>query len=588
MSSKINNDYCYFKRQDPNSLKSLFLAFMSPFVHPVLSISNICYRLFNIATFQHFRKNHEDGYSFKAKLLDTGKDAAIILAQPFALIALAITAIAGTIFPKQGLKLYFNIENAIYNRPILSQIVNYRPIEEVEEKTKEYSEAGSDDSCDYSTEEKLRLSSPFPSRQNPPPPLDKLSSSTPIPVKKQEKKFSFEEKLQRIIDQENNKTFFSGARLSQNCIELLAAHIIENFPDENFNEWFEQELNLVKQKSNLAAHHFDAGQIYAKVAGKLLDHLFETSDLSIIQRFYKEDQIQIHFLQELDKILENLSLNEPEKFKHQYLLLLNVIHNLPISPIPEKLFIIQEKIIAKYTERFKEMFEQTNFDQNLSDKVKILQELILTIKDPELLDGIIEELLTNELKPCQVLKLINYFSYDESIKQTLLTYNKTSNADPSIAEFGMKVSEILKEVPEEKENHFYLQFFLIHIRNNLEAMSLKIAEKAKDYNWDWSKKIHRQNRDEIQAAIEGINHRFQLNIECVIESKTQYDNLVSLLASVFTQLNTQYIRDWCEEKQAARNLIGFQNWLLNGQLYLSIKELYNPENIDELYTIFLS
>lgn len=110
--------------------KSFGLALAGPIAHLALSVANIAYRALKVVSFYNFWKGLGNGqpYNFKARLAETGKDLLRIVATPFAYIALELAAIEGIFSPMNGRKVYNAIEEAVYGRPLMSQLAGFDPV----------------------------------------------------------------------------------------------------------------------------------------------------------------------------------------------------------------------------------------------------------------------------------------------------------------------------------------------------------------------------------------------------------------------------------------------------------------------------
>ncbi len=101
--------------------KCILLSLGTPFVHPIVSIANIVYRVLKIISFANFWLPKEgDNYDFKGRLKDTGIDLARIVLTPITIIALELSSIYGWFSPYNGRKLYATIERAAYGNFILA------------------------------------------------------------------------------------------------------------------------------------------------------------------------------------------------------------------------------------------------------------------------------------------------------------------------------------------------------------------------------------------------------------------------------------------------------------------------------------
>jgi|GEM_PF-758719 len=94
------------------------LTLETPFVHPIVSIVNVAYRILKLATLFHFwtKKESEYKYNFKTRLADAGKDLLRIVATPLSILGLELAAIYGILRPYEGRELYKRIERAIYGK----------------------------------------------------------------------------------------------------------------------------------------------------------------------------------------------------------------------------------------------------------------------------------------------------------------------------------------------------------------------------------------------------------------------------------------------------------------------------------------
>lgn len=103
-------------------LKCFLLTLGTPFVHPLVSIANVGYRVLRLVSFANFwaQNEKETKYNFKARLANAGKDLLRIVATPFALLGLQLAAVYGLFRPYDGRKLYATIERATYGNFILA------------------------------------------------------------------------------------------------------------------------------------------------------------------------------------------------------------------------------------------------------------------------------------------------------------------------------------------------------------------------------------------------------------------------------------------------------------------------------------
>lgn len=72
-------------------------------------------------TLSHFwiKREGEEKYNFKARLIEAGKDLLRIVASPIAIIGLELAAIYGLMRPYDGRKLYATFERAIYGNALI-------------------------------------------------------------------------------------------------------------------------------------------------------------------------------------------------------------------------------------------------------------------------------------------------------------------------------------------------------------------------------------------------------------------------------------------------------------------------------------
>jgi hypothetical protein len=99
--------------------KCSLLTLGTPFVHSIAAILNLAYRILRLITFYHFSKDDKK-YTFKTRLIDAGKDFLRIVATPFSIIGLELSAIYGIFRPYDGRKLYASFERAEYGNFILA------------------------------------------------------------------------------------------------------------------------------------------------------------------------------------------------------------------------------------------------------------------------------------------------------------------------------------------------------------------------------------------------------------------------------------------------------------------------------------
>lgn len=110
----------YMYGSEPTMLsrfKCFLVALGTPFFHTLSVIVNIVYRVLKILSFHDYWGSNK---SFKACLIEQGKDFFRIVAAPLVLVALELSAIYGLVCPREGKKLY-----ASFDRLMFYHIVDY-------------------------------------------------------------------------------------------------------------------------------------------------------------------------------------------------------------------------------------------------------------------------------------------------------------------------------------------------------------------------------------------------------------------------------------------------------------------------------
>ncbi|HEV3269858.1 MAG TPA: hypothetical protein VGZ69_04330 [Candidatus Rhabdochlamydia sp.] len=103
------------------AFKCFLLILGTPIVHSIASSVNVAYQITKLVTLSHFWVDiGEEPYIFTTRLENVGKDLLKIVATPFSLIGLQLSAVYGVFVPYDGRKLYASMERARYGSHILA------------------------------------------------------------------------------------------------------------------------------------------------------------------------------------------------------------------------------------------------------------------------------------------------------------------------------------------------------------------------------------------------------------------------------------------------------------------------------------
>jgi len=108
--------------------KCILLTLGTPLYHSIAAMAMVVSKIFRVITFANFWLPKEgDGYNFKGRLKDVGKDVAGIFLLPLAIVGLELSNIYGWISPYNGRKLYASIERVFFGGPDLALAPCFQP-----------------------------------------------------------------------------------------------------------------------------------------------------------------------------------------------------------------------------------------------------------------------------------------------------------------------------------------------------------------------------------------------------------------------------------------------------------------------------
>ena len=93
---------------------------ITPIFHLAAAVCFVGLKILKFLSLWHFWKSQQEPYPFEARLSDAAIDLLKIVAHPFAILTLEFLSFYGLFRPYEAQKLYFKIEEFIYERPLLT------------------------------------------------------------------------------------------------------------------------------------------------------------------------------------------------------------------------------------------------------------------------------------------------------------------------------------------------------------------------------------------------------------------------------------------------------------------------------------
>ncbi|ADI37717.1 hypothetical protein [Waddlia chondrophila] len=578
-----NQAYPLIEKSDMRA-KSGVLAISTPLTHLALSTANIGFRVLRVISGYHFWKTdkEENGYNFKARAIETGKDALRAVAQPFAFIALEIVSLIGLFKPYDAMRAYFHIENLFYGRPLMAQLLNFVPIENPLENSRS-------DFLSQESEKPEEHENPFPDPINPDSDsvIDKVEEIDEPEVKAPP---TLEQRIAEVIEEDKEKSP-NIARVVNKCMRALAEHIIDSYQSGDFNTWLQEKKQAVQQQANrFPLERLQNPTILQYAAQQLVEQAIEESSPDAFERFDAVDSIKGAIADELNRKASALKIDPLEEFEEQYLPLAKLVKTLPDKP--EEFLKKQQEIAEKYHQTFLAVFETTDTENDsLKEKINILEPLVMTLDD-ELREKILVNLLKVRLDRSKVEELFKYFEGNKSIVRCLSAFKKAQlfeSIGNDLPNFVNLVNTALDVLGEAAITTPYQKYFHIQLRVLVEKAAENIHDPLQHVEFDLSNEEDAKLNRDLKETIERINKTFSLDIELKIKMKTEYDALSTALNTVFED-QAENIRDWIKSLPDTYDLKGFENWLLRDQFYQTVSVILTdrmPRNAEELYLYYL-
>lgn len=114
--------------------KCFLLTFGTPMVHTIAAIVKIVFNVLKLISLYDFLKSIDDShkentstYHFSTRLFDAGTNLQQIVFAPIAVILLEVAALYGMIMPRDGRKLYANLERLTYGHFVLAPCFQPEP-----------------------------------------------------------------------------------------------------------------------------------------------------------------------------------------------------------------------------------------------------------------------------------------------------------------------------------------------------------------------------------------------------------------------------------------------------------------------------
>lgn len=667
--------------------KSGMLAVASPFAHTALGIGNMAIRFFRLVSFYNFWKKDETEkeYSFKARVIETGKDAARLVSQPFGIIALEIISLVGIFKPFDSMKLYCQLEKALYGRPFMAQMIDFVPLKAEEEDTTSRSKS-TQEQIQTSSEEDLDI-------DIDPENGDGMQSSKHLEVKKFKKSLSDDAvpftppltgnlgniKFDEIPDTEDDtsETSQSGSvpelldigeedidplpslaeriaeviedisirhlrKKAEKCAEEIADHVLLTYQEsENFDAYIDEQIRITRET---IGREFNPSwvrkeDVLSKIAGKMIPVPafkgaidFDQVNEDLLEIYIGIPSIKDKLVRKIDIHLETCDLSDLKNNGESFYKLSRLVNQYP-ELRTEAYKAKEQEIVDRYVTTFKEICDTAaggKVNRELGEKACILQILLQTIQDDELIEGILIKLVQNKFNWDHLDRYLAHvatipgFNVDgrsmmgaltnarsvSSVVETLKSKKEDPNIDKKTLEdlldktlenFPDLVDNILKFLPKKDPKNPYLEFFRIQIRMVIEDLARAIHDplQLKEFNLH-DEEDSRLNRS-IQETVQRINEEFDLDIELKIKMKTEQDPLIAAKESlkislpiVFGEVGEAEVEAWLIGKDDRHRLQEFAQWLANdnycGTLNMVWDEQYQgvDKTIDHLHAIFLA
>jgi hypothetical protein len=587
--------YPYIEKKDMR-MKFLALSIATPLAHLFLSITNVAYRSLRLLSFYHFWKQADGPYSFKARLSDTGKDLFKIIAQPLAFLALEAIAIYGLFSPWDGMKLYHHLEAVQYDRPFLSQLLNFAPIPVPSKDSSIHHHPGrimpkpaiEDDVVSIDSEDEEIDSASSDSLEEDP--IEHLEEEA-IPTQ------SFEELIETIKTADNEKPGFNPKRLADSLMRGMALYVIENLSEGNFDQLFGEALQLIKDKNkDINPQSFRTEVIHRY----LIKAAFEEGNTSKIETLAKVKALQNLILTDIEMEINELTMDDLLEFETRYLSILTKLAMVPeemkekLSPLLEN---VQKQIIEEFDTQFAKMIENAErmpLKDNSWENVKTLQNLVSTITSNELFNSITIKLLAHKLPQMSAVYLTKSAGIPNHYSPVLNTYMHAyaiSNIKfENLTSFTESMQNLLEHLGDSEtkgENDFILEYFVIQLRVIFEKKFTEIKEVADQIELDLTQEAHRSLNADFKRILAEVNHKFSLDIELEIKMKVENDALSALITGVFSEMNSIEIKDWIDTRPETYNLQGFELWLSENWSVIEYLE-QKPTTPEGLYNYYVA